>query len=95
MNWKDYFIILQPELSIIAIIVLLLLIKIGSNGWRKDRFLYFINALLLVNFIAGLFIQPEGHLFHEMYKATRLTNIEKSIVNGVVLLVSLQLFSLL
>jgi len=93
MNWKDYMITLLPELSIIAIIVLLLLIKIGSDGWQKDRFLYFINALLLLNFIAGLFIQPEGHLFHEMYKATRLTNIEKSILNGGVLLISLQSFS--
>jgi len=93
MTWKDYIVILQPELFIIAIIVVLLLIKIGSDGWGRNQFLYFINALLLLNFLGALVFQPEGHLFHEMYKANRLTNIEKSILSAGVLLISLQSWS--
>lgn len=93
MSWKDYFLILQPELSLALIIVIILLVKVGVTEMKRDSFLTLINLLLVLNFIGGLFIQTDGNLFHEMYHSNALTRLEKSILNGGVLLISWQSYS--
>ena len=93
MSWKDYFLILQPELSLALIIVIILLIKVGMTEMKKESFLTLINLLLVLNFIGGILINTDGSLFHEMYHSNALTRLEKSILNGGVLLISWQSYS--
>ena len=93
MSWKDYFLILQPELSLALIIVIILLIKVGMTEMKKESFLTLINLLLVLNFIAGILVNTDGSLFHEMYHSNALTRLEKTILNGGVLLISWQSYA--
>jgi len=91
MNY-EFFALLQQELSIVLIIVLLLFIKLGPER-TSERILGTVNLLLLVNCIAGFFMQAEGSLFGQMFYTDRLVIFEKNILNVATLIVSLQAYN--
>jgi len=85
---NDFLILMKPELIITVIIFLLLFIKIGK-GIKNESMLLLIQVLLLLNFIAGFFLNAEGSLFGGMYHTTAVIALQKNILNLGVYLISL------
>lgn len=85
---NDFLILMKPELIITVIIFLLLFIKIGK-GIKNESMLLLIQVLLLLNFIAGFFLNAEGSLFGGMYHTTAAIALQKNILNLGVYLISL------
>ncbi len=80
--------ILKSELTITAIIFILLFIKLGK-GINNGTLLGIIQLLLLVNFIAGFFMNYEASAFDTMYQTSPMIAFQKSILNLGVYLISL------
>ncbi len=85
---SELFILMKSELLVIAIIFILLFIKIGA-GMKNESLLLVIQSLLLVNFIAGFFLNNEGSLFDGMFTTNGLIALQKSILSLGVYLISL------
>ncbi len=83
--------IMKSELLVTAILFLILFIKLGK-GMKNETMLLLIQSLLLLNFLAGFFLNEEGTLFNGMYQSTHLLMLQKSILSLGVYLISL-LFS--
>lgn len=88
---NDFLITMKPELMMTIIIFILLFIKIAGR-MKQENLLTLIQALLLVNFIAGFFMNKPGVLFDGMYVASDLVILQKNILNLGVYIISL-LFS--
>lgn len=88
---NDFLIMMKPELMITIIIFILLFIKIAGR-MKQENLLTLIQALLLVNFIAGFFLNKPGVLFDGMYMSSDLVILQKNILNLGVYIISL-LFS--
>lgn len=88
---NEFLTIMKSELLVTAILFLLLFIKLGK-GMRNESMLLLIQVLLLLNFIAGFFLNTEGILFDGMFQSTNLIILQKNILNLGVYLISL-LFS--
>ncbi len=88
---NDFFILMKPELMIIAIIFILIFLKLGK-GISNGNLLTTIQVLLVVNLASGFVMSQDGHLFEDMYQTNSLIILQKNILNGGVLLISL-LFS--
>ncbi|HTQ28813.1 MAG TPA: NADH-quinone oxidoreductase subunit N [Puia sp.] len=86
---NQIFTLMRAEWMLTLIIFILLFIKVGSNGWKKEPLLNLIMLLLLVNFLAGFFSCPNGSLFGDMYRSSALTNLEKNMLNGGTLIISM------
>jgi NADH-quinone oxidoreductase subunit N len=86
---NEYLQVLKSEWFIITIIFILLFIKVGSKEWKNETLLYTINALLLLNLIAGFFYNLPGSLFNGMYFSNDLIFLQKNILNLGMYLVSL------
>lgn len=85
---NELLLLLKSELLVTAIIFILLFIKIGSNV-KNDSLLLIIQSLLLLNFIAGFFLNKEGSLFAGMFNTNGLIALQKSILSLGVYLISL------
>lgn len=85
---NDVLILMKPELVITGIIFLLLFIKIGK-GLKNETMLLLIQVLLLLNFVAGFFLNSEGTLFDGMYVTTNMIALQKNILSLGVYLISL------
>ena len=85
---NEIFTLMKPELVITGIIFLLLFIKIGK-GLKNEHLLLLIQALLLLNFVAGFFFNTTGSLFDGMYLTTNLIVLQKNILSLGVYLISL------
>lgn len=85
---NDFLIIMKPELMINIIIFILLFIKIAGR-MKQENLLTLIQALLLVNFIAGFFLNKPGVLFDGMYVSGDLVILQKNILNLGVYIISL------
>jgi len=85
---NEFLTLMKPELVITFIIFLLLFIKIGK-GLKNETMLLLIQVLLLLNFIAGFFLNKEGILFDGMYQATNMIVLQKNILSLGVYLISL------
>ena len=85
---NDFFILMKMELLVTVIIFLLLLVKLGK-GISNDVLLPIIQVGLLLNFLAGFFLNKEGILFDGMFYTTPLAVVQKSILNLGVYLISL------
>src|SRR4051812_42431485 len=85
---NDFVILMKSELLVTVIIFLLLLIKIGK-GMKNDSLLPIIQFLLLINFVAGFFLNGEGSLFDGMFYTNALIIVQKNILNLGVYLISL------
>ena len=85
---NELLLLLKSELLVTAIIFIMLFIKIGSNV-KNDSLLLIIQSLLLLNFIAGFFLNKEGSLFAGMFNTNGLIALQKSILSLGVYLISL------
>ena len=90
---KDFFLLLKFELLVAVIIFVLLFIKLGSVEWKNKRVLRVVNILLLVNFIAGFFMNHDGTLFGNMFRTTQLIELQKNILNLGTLIISAQAYT--
>lgn len=84
--------LLQQELSLAAVILLLLFIRL-SAAWSNERTLRVVNLLLLANCVAGFFMTAEGALFGQMFRTSGLLVLEKNILNFATLLVSMTAYN--
>ncbi len=89
----DVFILMKFELIIAIVIFILLFVKVGSDGWSNKKTLNVINILLLINFIAGFFMNDDGTLFGDMFRTNDLISLEKNILNLGTLIISAQAYS--
>ncbi len=89
----DFLILLRQELLVTALIFILLFIKVGSKERSNESLMILVNLLLLANFLFGFFCDEEGTLFNNMFRTTRLLNLEKNILNLAVLIISMQSWS--
>ncbi len=85
---NDFFILMKPELMIVAVIFILLFLKLGK-GISNNSLLQVIQVLLLINFASGFFMNSQGHLFDDMYQTDAMIVMQKNILSGGVLLISL------
>lgn len=90
---SQFFLLLKFELLVAVIIFVLLFIKIGSSEWKNKTVLSVVNILLLVNLIAGFFMNNDGELFGDMFQTTKLIELQKNILNLGALIVSAQAYS--
>jgi len=90
---SQFFILLKFELPVAAIIFILLFIKVGSREWKNKTVLNVVNILLLVNLVAGFFMNHDGELFGDMFQTTKLIELQKNILNLGALIVSAQAYS--
>jgi NADH-quinone oxidoreductase subunit N len=87
--WNDILVLLKQELLLIVIIFVLLFVKVSDAEWSNPTLLNLVNGLLLINFIAGFFMHAEGVVFSGMFHTNHLINLEKNILNGGTLLISM------
>jgi NADH-quinone oxidoreductase subunit N len=85
---NDFLILMKSELIVTVIIFLLLFVKL-SKGMKNESLLMGIQLLLLLNFIAGFFLDRTGVLFDGLYKTSALIFLQKNILNLGVYLISL------
>lgn len=90
MMGTQFFWLAKQELVLALVIFLLLIIKTGSRTYSNTSVLNLVNALLLVNFLAGFIAPADGILFNEMFHTNTLVTIEKNILNLGTLIVSMQ-----
>jgi len=81
------------ELLVAVIIFILLFIKLGSNELENKTVLRVVNILLLINFIAGILMNHDGMLFGDMFRTTKLIELQKSILNLGTLVISAQAYT--
>ncbi len=81
------------ELLITVIIFILLFIKVGNNEWGNETVLNVVNVLLLINFVAGFFMNADGTLFSNMFRTNKLVELQKNILNLGTLIISAQAYS--
>ena len=83
---NEFITLMKPELLLMAMIFILLISKLGV-GFNQSNLMKLIQGMLLINFIAGFFMNGEGQLFDNMYHTSSLIVLEKNILNlGMVLI---------
>jgi NADH-quinone oxidoreductase subunit N len=88
---NELLLLMKTELLITAILFIVLFMKL-SGKMKNEQLLPVIQVLLLLNLFGGFIGSTEGSLFGNMYSTNALMNLEKSILNLGVYLISL-LFS--
>jgi NADH-quinone oxidoreductase subunit N len=90
---KDILVLMQQEWMLTVVIFVLLFIRVSTDGWSNESVLYLANGLLLINVIAGFFMDSDGTVFGGAYHTNRGIALEKDLLNMGTLLVSLQAFT--
>src|SRR6478735_4161474 len=90
---SQFFILMKFELLVAVIIFVLLFIKVGNSEWENKTVLSVVNVLLLVNFVAGFFMNHDGALFGDMFRTTKLIELQKNILNLGTLIISAQAYT--
>lgn len=90
--WTDFLILMKHEFAVIAIIFIIMFLKLGKDR-SNVTIINIINALLLLNFVGGLFFNQEGILFNEMFRNNELFVLEKNILNLGTLIISMQSYT--
>ncbi|MFZ1528983.1 MAG: NADH-quinone oxidoreductase subunit N [Ferruginibacter sp.] len=80
---------MKHELLVTAIIFILLFIKLASKEWSNRSVLQWANILLLINLLAGFFMNRTGTLFGDMFRNNDLVVLQKNILNFGALIISL------
>ncbi|MBD0376312.1 MAG: NADH-quinone oxidoreductase subunit N, partial [Flavisolibacter sp.] len=88
----NFFILMKQELIVTVLIFILLIIKIGKDR-TNESIINLVNALLLINLIAGFVYNQQGSLFSDMFRTTPLAVLEKNILSLGTLIISLQSYS--
>lgn len=86
---NDILILMRQELGLTAIILLLLLLKLGKER-PNTSVLNLMHILLLGNLVLGFVVYADGTLFGDMFKSSNLIILQKSLLNLGLLLISLQ-----
>src|SRR6185295_14161374 len=90
---NDFLILMKHELLLTLILFILLFLKIGNKEWKNESLMGFINILLLINFIAGFFLNSTGELFSGMFRMNDTMALEKNILNLGTPIISMQAFT--
>lgn len=90
---SNFFLLMQQELLLTAIIFILLFMKLSTVEWNTKTVLLSVNILLSINLIAGFCVNGTGNLFGDMFQQTELLRLEKNILNLGTLLISLQSYN--
>jgi NADH-quinone oxidoreductase subunit N len=90
---NDFLVLMKFELLLTLILFILLFLKLGNKEWKNESLLNFVNFLLLINFVAGLFCNQDGDLFNGMFRTNTTMEFEKNILNFGTLIISMQAFS--
>jgi NADH-quinone oxidoreductase subunit N len=90
---SNFFLLMQQELLLTAIIFILLFMKLTTVEWNTKNVLLVVNVLLTINLAAGFFFQGNGILFGDMFQQNDLLRLEKNILNLGTLLISLQSYN--
>lgn len=90
---SNFFLLLQQELLLTAIIFVLLFVKLSAKQWDGKTVLSLVNILLVMNLAAGFFFKEKGTLFGDMFQTNDLLRLEKNILNLGTLLISLQAYN--
>jgi NADH-quinone oxidoreductase subunit N len=90
---NDILVLLKHEWVLILVIFVLLFIRVSANNWQNEAILKLVNGLLLVNVLAGFFMNGEGVLFSQMFHTNKLIILEKNILNLGTLIVSMQAYN--
>jgi len=86
----NYFILMHHELIIAITIMLLLVIKVGSDKLSNQLVANVTNGLLLASLILGFIVQPEGNVFGDMFHTDGFALLQKNILVAGTLIISLQ-----
>ncbi|MEO5647705.1 MAG: NADH-quinone oxidoreductase subunit N [Chitinophagaceae bacterium] len=81
------------ELIIVLIIMILLFIKVGTDELGNKTVLNIVNVLLLMNFVAGFFMNAGGTLFGDAFQTNRPFELQKNILNLGTLIISAQAYA--
>ncbi len=84
------FLMMRNELSLLAVILILLLAEIFAGQSSRKRMPYIATGLFLVHTLLGFWPLPAGTLFGGMFRSTPLITIIKSILNTGVLMLFMQ-----
>lgn len=90
---NEFFILMQQELLLTAIIFILLFAKLGAKDLEPKTLLLLTNILLTINLVAGFFFTADGSLFGDMFQTNDLVRLEKNILNLGTLIISLQSYN--
>jgi len=88
----DFLLLMKSEMGLIAIIFILLIIKVWDGIKSNSTLLHLCNFLLLVNLIAGFFLNGTGELFNGMFHTNNILAFEKNILNFGTFIIFLQAF---
>lgn len=89
----NFFLLMQQELLLTAIIFILLFMKLSSVEWKPKNLLLIVNVLLTINLAAGFFFDGFGYLFGDMFQTNELLRLEKNMLNLGTLIISLQSYN--
>ena len=92
MNVIDLISVFAPEVWLSAMLVVLLLVKIFSEGLNRTNVLFVISFFFLAAATATLVLKPQGSLFGGMFVVNSLIGIEKSILLLATFIISLLAF---
>lgn len=90
---NEFFILMQQELLLTAIIFILLFVKLAAKEIEAKTLLLLTNILLGINLAAGFFSTASGSLFGDMFHTSELLHLEKNILNLGTLIISLQSYN--
>ena len=65
---NEFFLLMQQELLLTAIIFILLFAKLGAKDLEIKTLLLLTNILLTINLVAGFFFTDSGSLFGDMFR---------------------------
>ncbi len=86
----QFFSIMQFEWTVLLILVIILILRLGKKMLSTESLLLTINAMLVVNLVAGFFSTGDGYVFGDMFYSDALVRFQKNILNLGVLIISLQ-----
>ncbi len=86
----NYFILMHHELIISVTIMVLLMIKVGSDKLSNQLVMNVTNGLLLASLLLGFIVQPEGNVFGDMFYTNGFALLQKNILVAGTLIISLQ-----
>ena len=85
---QEFLLLMKHELSLIAILVILLILKIRETG-ESSGIVRTMSILWLLNCLGGWFFNSSGQLFGHMFVNNELFAFEKNILNTGVLIIFL------
>jgi NADH-quinone oxidoreductase subunit N len=90
---------MKSELILTAIIFVILFMKLAAREVTDGNYasvntgaLNIINGLLLINLLAGFFLNQSGNLFGDMFVTDHLSHFEKNLLNFGTLIISLSAY---